>query len=279
MVTVRDAIWTSTVKANGVNGHDGHDAARTKTGSVSVVLPTRNEALNVDWVLDHMPTDLHEIIVVDGNSTDGTVDTVRWHTERLSGLRVVHQRGAGKGDALRCGFEAATGDYIVMLDADCSMDPREIPSFVAMLECGFDLVKGSRFMLGAVSHDITPLRKLGNDGLRMLTNRLYHTRLSDLCYGFCAFRRDSLGRMGLRSDGFEIETEITVRALRAGLRICEVPSIERPRRHGVSNLRTFRDGARVLGTLVGDRITAPLPRKRGGIAPEAAELTLASAIA
>ena len=117
------------------------------------------------------------------------------------------------------------------------------------MEHGFDFVKGSRFIGGGGSLDITPLRRLGNKGLLFIANVMFHTQLTDLCYGFFAFRRQYLDHLGLCSSGFEIETELTVRALGAGLRIAEVPSVELPRWSGRTNLRTFRDGYRVLRTL------------------------------
>jgi glycosyltransferase involved in cell wall biosynthesis len=170
---------------------------------------------------------------------------------------VVAQEGPGKGSALRTGFKHATGETIVMMDADGSMSPREIPRFLHFLDDGYDYVKGSRFVAGGGSLDITPLRRLGNLALLLSVKALYQTTITDLCYGFCAFRRCFLDHLDLRSEGFEIETEMTLHALRAGLRIAEVPSLELPRRSGQSNLRTFRDGARVLRTVLSERKPAP----------------------
>jgi hypothetical protein len=130
------------------------------------------------------------------------------------------------------------------------MDPNEIQRFVALVRAGFDVVKGSRFMAGGGSSDITRFRRLGNQALLRLVNGLYGAQFTDLCYGFIAMRRDCIPKLGLASDGFEIETEITVRAARAGLNVCEVPSFESPRRSGTSNLRSVRDGCRVLRTLL-----------------------------
>jgi glycosyltransferase involved in cell wall biosynthesis len=168
-------------------------------------------------------------------------------------VRIISEGANGKGSALRAGFEASTGDAIVMLDADGSMSATEIPRFLHFLDHGYDFVKGSRFVAGGGSFDITRLRRVGNRGLMALVNVLYDTTLTDLCYGFVAFRRRYLPYLRLRSDGFEIETEMVLHALRAGLRIAEVPSIELPRRSGQSRLRTFHDGARVLRTVMNER--------------------------
>jgi hypothetical protein len=164
----------------------------------------------------------------------------------------VTQQGLGKGSALRTGFLAATCDVIVMMDADGSMAPQEITHYLYFLANGYDFVKGSRFVGGGGSLDITLIRKLGNRALLGIFNRLYDARLTDLCYGFCAFHRRYLPCMNLASTGFEIEAEMTVRAMQAGLRIAEVPSLEMPRRAGRSNLRAMRDGTRVLRTVLRD---------------------------
>ena len=165
-------------------------------------------------------------------------------------LRVVYQEHTGKGDALRSGFLAASGDIVVMMDADGSMAPQEIAHYLHFLANGFDFVKGSRFMGGGGSLDISVSRRLGNRFLLGLVNRLYGAQLTDLCYGFCAFHRRYLPFLDLTTPGFEVETQLTISALKAGLRIAEVPSLEMPRRHGRSNLRTVRDGIRVLRTIL-----------------------------
>jgi hypothetical protein len=167
-------------------------------------------------------------------------------------VRIITDPAAGKGNALRAGFEAAKCDVIVAIDADGSMSPREIPSFIYFLDHGFDFVKGSRFIGGGGSLDITPWRRMGNRALLGVANRLFSMRLTDLCYGFFAFRRQYLDHLRLTASGFEIETEVTIRAVTAGLRIAEVPSLEMPRRSGRSSLHALSDGCRVLQTLVSE---------------------------
>jgi len=231
--------------------------ARTARPRISVVIPTLNEARNLDHVFAALPPDLHEVILVDGHSVDGTPDVAR----RLRpDVRVLSQSRTGKGNALACGFAAATGDIIVMIDADGSTDPAEIPRFVEALTSGADFAKGSRFAPGAGSTDITPLRKLGNKLLGLAVNIMYGTRYSDLCYGYNAFwarhapafglQAESPGQRKVWGDGFEIETVLNLRASAAGLAITEVPSFEHARIHGESNLRTLRDGQRVLRTIL-----------------------------
>lgn len=226
----------------------------TKVG-VSLVIPAMNEALNIGWVLRRLPEGIDEVILVDGNSVDDTVAVSR---AVCPDIRVVGQERPGKGAALRAGFAAARGDVIVMIDADRSMDPLEIKRFLALIEEGYDLVKGSRFMGDGGTTDMERVRRYGNAALRGLANSLYRTRFTDLCYGFMAFRREHLETMALRGDGFEIETEIVVRAVKSGLRVGEVASFEQPRGHGESNLNTWRDGTRVLREMLKHRFTGPV---------------------
>jgi glycosyltransferase involved in cell wall biosynthesis len=220
---------------------------------VSVVIPTLNEAGNLPHVFARLPPGLHELIVVDGNSVDGTVQVAR---SLRPDVRIVLQTGRGKGDALQTGFAACTGDIIVMIDADGSTDAAEIPRFVAALCNGADFVKGSRFAQGGGSTDITPLRRAGNRALNALVNTLYGTSYTDLCYGYNAFWARCLPYMRVDCPGFEVETLINIRIAKAGLTIHEVPSQERDRIHGESNLHPVRDGTRVLKTIARERFPA-----------------------
>lgn len=222
---------------------------------VSVVIPARNEAANLPHVFARLPEGLHEIIVVDGRSTDGTVEVAR---RLYPDVRIVHQRGSGKGAALAEGFAACTGDVIVMIDADRSTDPAEIPLFVNELVAGADFAKGSRFMAGGGSADITPFRRLGNRVLNGIVNVLYGTKYTDLCYGYNAFRRSVLDSLVIDCSGFEVETLMNIRVAKLGLKVAEVPSFESPRLYGVSNLRPIRDGLRVLRVVLAEKFR-PLP--------------------
>jgi glycosyltransferase involved in cell wall biosynthesis len=229
---------------------------------VSIVVPARNEARNLEVILPQLP-EVHEVILVDGHSVDGTVETAR---RVMPDIKVVQQTRTGKGNALACGFASVTGDIVVMLDADGSADPAEIPAFVAALLEGADVAKGTRFAAGGGSEDITRFRSLGNFGLNLLTNAMLGTRYTDLCYGYNAFWADLLPMLELPEidappridgqmewgDGFEIETVLNCRVAAGGLRITEVPSVERQRMFGETNLRTFADGARVLRTLISE---------------------------
>lgn len=235
-----------------VDSYADQDDART----ITVVIPAMNEERNIGWVLERIPSYVDEILLVDGLSTDDTVGVAR---RVRPDVRVVAQRGCGKGAAMRTGFEEAVGDYVVVLDADGSMDPGEIDYYVAALEDGYDLVKGSRQLPGSGSLDLTPLRRWGNNVLVTTVNMTWGSEFTDLCYGYLAFRRDRLDDLALTGRGFEIETEITVNAIQAGLRIAEVPTVELSRHYGTSHLHAWRDGRRILGFLTRARLQ---PRSR-----------------
>jgi glycosyltransferase involved in cell wall biosynthesis len=252
--------------------------------SVSVVVPALNEARNIPYVFAQMPSDLHEVILVDGFSIDGTVAVAR---ELRPDVRIMRQTRAGKGNALACGVAAATGDIVALIDADGSADPGEIPQFVDALLKGADFAKGSRFLDDGGSSDITRFRSLGNYILTAFFNARYRRKYTDLCYGFNVFWRRHAPVLGLDAtspprsvrdgrlwgDGFEIETLIHVRVAKAGLIVAEIPSFEHPRIHGVSNLNAFSDGRRVLRTILSDPWRGGQQPERGG---RRADTTLAS---
>ncbi len=230
---------------------------------VSIVVPARDEARNLEVVLPLLPTNA-EVIVVDGHSVDDSAAVV---ARVRPDARFVQQTRRGKGNALAVGFAAAQGDIIVMFDADGSADPAEIDRFVAALVAGADFAKGSRGLLGGGSSDITRLRQLGNKTLTGLTNIVFGTRYTDLCYGYNAFWADILPHLDLPSpfpasgdlqwgDGFEIETLINCRAAVSKLQVTEVPSVELLRLFGTSNLNVARDGLRVLKTMSTEWIRA-----------------------
>jgi glycosyltransferase involved in cell wall biosynthesis len=246
--------------------------------SVSVVIPTLNEERNIPHVFERIPENVHQVVLVDGRSIDDTIAVAR---KLRPDVCVVTQTRRGKGNALACGFEAATGDVIAMLDADGSADPGEIPSFADALVAGADFAKGTRFLPGGGSADITRLRAQGNHLLTTFFNLAYHRKYTDLCYGYNVFWRRHLPVLGLDAtsevkedgspytwgDGFEIETLIHVRIARAGLNVVEVPSFEFKRIHGASNLNATRDGLRIVRTIFAERARSRRPgRQRAPIA-------------
>ncbi len=260
------------------------EASRPRQPRVSVVVPARNEARNLPWVLGRIAPDVHEVLLVDGESTDGTVEVAR---ACLPSIRILPQAARGKGAALATGMVAATGDIVVMLDSDASMDPVEIPALVGALLAGADVVKGSRAAPAGGSGDLSGLRTVGNWALTRFANYLHGVRWRELCYGYAAFWTDVLPVLGLPElvaaaparqrcsarlpygHGFEIEALMFLRAARARLRIAEVFSYEHPRQYGESNLATWRDGGRVLTAVLRERRFRPsaLPRRDGRAHP------------
>jgi glycosyltransferase involved in cell wall biosynthesis len=229
------------------------------------VLPVLNEEQNLPYVLPGLQAWVDEVVLVDGHSTDNTIAVAR---ALCPDIRVVMQQGRGKGNALRAGFAAATGDIIVMLDADGSTDPAEIPVFVGALMCGADFVKGSRFLHGGGTSDMELYRKLGNWSFVLMVRILCGGSYTDLCYGYNAFWKRVLPVLALDCNGFEIETMMNMRALQAGLKVMEVPSFEAERIHGQSHLKTIPDGWRVLKTILKEAFKH-LGRRKGAQAETA----------
>ena len=218
--------------------------------NVGIVIPTLNEEKNIYEVLCKAnKIGYNKILVVDGQSKDNTINVAS-----KGGAKVVLQNGQGKGDAIRqvLSNRYIDVDAIVLMDADCSMDPAEIPSFIEALNSGADIVKGSRFLKGGRTYDMDGLRRCGNSMLLFAINLIWSAKYTDLCYGYVAFSKRAIEKLApvLESDGFEIETEIFIKAIDLGLVVTEVPSIEYARKNGNSNLHAFRDGLKIFRTIV-----------------------------
>lgn len=225
---------------------------------VTVLIPAKNEAGNIAWVLRRMPPSVDEVILVDGSSTDRTVEIARLVRPDIV---VVNEPARGKGAAMRAGFAMARGTYVVVMDADGSMDPSDVDVYVAALEEGADLVKGSRYMHGGGSTDLTVVRSFGNRALLVFSNLIYRQRFTELCYGYFALRTSRIPELNLEATGFEIETEIVCRSVRRRLAIREIPSQEAARISGASNLHAVRDGLRILRTMLRTALTLPARRQ------------------
>ncbi|WP_265333824.1 glycosyltransferase family 2 protein [Nocardioides sp. Kera G14] len=223
---------------------------------MSVVVPALNEAMNVHFVLRQLPT-VHEVILVDGGSVDGTVSAARQACQHLT---VIRRLGAGKGAALAAGVTSATGDVIVTLPVDGTVDPSTIPALVGELVAGAGFVAGSRRLSGGGSAEMTALRALGDRLVNLLANRLYGSGTTDIGFGFYGFwadRRDVLdlpvASQGRWADGDQIDVLLTARAARAGLTVAEVPVVERFRIFGEQPRTGLRDLVNALRALWSER--------------------------
>jgi len=206
---------------------------------ISLIIPTKNEQGNLQKVLDTIPSYIDEIIVVDGHSTDKTVEIAKKNR-----CKVYFDDGM-KGSAVRLGVEKAKGDYIIMMDADCSNSSVEFGLLIEGLEAGFDFCFGSRFIQGGGSDDMPWYRVLGNKLFVWIVNTNWSMKYSDLCYGYRSFKRDSFRKLGLESTDFSIETEMSIKVAKKGFKVVEIPSFEKARYSGSGNLRTLKDGYRI----------------------------------
>jgi glycosyltransferase involved in cell wall biosynthesis len=222
---------------------------RSPARSVSIIIPTLNEEKNLPKVLSDVQNFSRkskrkiELIIVDGHSSDRTVALAR-----RAGARILYD-SIGKGSAIIAGIFAARAPVLVIMDADCSHTADELPELISRVEKSADICMGSRFMPGGGSDDITRLRYLGNKFFVCLVNILWGTKYTDLCYGYRSMRTRAAREMRLTSKGFGIETEISIKSAKAGLRTVEIPSWEKLRLHGESRLKTFRDGFIILKTI------------------------------
>jgi glycosyltransferase involved in cell wall biosynthesis len=238
---------------------DTQTQTELETGKTTVIIPTKNEEANIKIIINELQ-DLgySNILVIDGHSDDATVDEAK-----KLGVNIVNQDGKGKGAALRQAINyPGLGDWVIMMDADGSMDPKEIPILLEPLKNGVDVTKGSRFMNGGHTDDMTFVRRFGNRMFVFLVNSLIKTKYTNLCYGYAAFTKCAIKKLNpyLKSDSFEIETEIFIKAKILGLEVKEVPSVEAPRLNGKTNLSARRDGYRILKTIFREGLKVPLSR-------------------
>jgi glycosyltransferase involved in cell wall biosynthesis len=215
---------------------------------VSIVVPTLNEEKNIAKVIHgirkNLRSDRYEILVVDGHSRDNTV-----RIAKSLGARVIYD-SEGKGSALIKGFNAAKGSIIVSMDADLSNEPKELNLLVESIRIGYDVCMGSRFMVGGGSEDISGIRVIGNKFFVFIVNLIFRSHYSDMCYGYRSFRKSIIRKLRLKEKGFGIETEININAVKARLKVIEIPSTEKKREAGEAKLRTFRDGYIILKTIL-----------------------------
>ncbi|MEM3697191.1 MAG: glycosyltransferase family 2 protein [Candidatus Bathyarchaeia archaeon] len=218
---------------------------------VSVVIPAYNEEKTIGNVIEETLQVMdslglpYEIIVVDDGSTDRTKEIA----SKYKATVLSNGRNQGKGYALRKGFQHAQGDIIVTIDADGSHRPKEIPDLLYPLFNGADIVAGSRF-LGNGKDYTSKLHMLGNRIINVTIMVLTRKLITDSQTGLRAFKKEFLEKVNLKSCGYEIETEITVKGLKNGFKFKEVPISCRKREYNISRLRIISDGLKILKTII-----------------------------
>lgn len=221
------------------------------TPPATLILLTYNERAGVQALLPRIPlAAFDECLAVDGGSTDGTIEQLKAH-----GLRVVGQARRGRGEAFRVGVDASQGEHLVFFSPDGNEDPEDILRLLGKLRDGYDIAIASRFLPGARNEEQDsplPLRMWANQGFSGLANMVWSrgTSISDTINGFRGITRSAFQQLRLDVRGFVIEYQMSIRAMKLGLQVAEIPTHECPRIGGESKAKTIRTGLDHLRTLL-----------------------------
>ena len=219
---------------------------------LSIVIPSYNERENILNILDRIdesPIPHKEIIVVDDCSTDGTRDILEEKVKSRVAKVVYHEQNGGKGAALKTGFAHATGDIVMIQDADLEYDPMEYPKVIApIVEGKARVVYGSRFLDSKAKGYLA--NQLANKGLTMLSNLFTHQKLTDMETCYKAFKREIIQSVDIEEKRFGFEPEITAKISDMRIRIKEVPISYNPRTNEEGKKIGFKDGLRAIYCIV-----------------------------
>lgn len=217
-----------------------------KDPKVSLIVLTRNEKEGLEKIMPRVKKSwVDEILVVDGNSTDGTIEAAK-----KIGLKVVQQTKMGRGNAFRVGLENAKGDMLIYFSPDGNEVPEDIPKIINKMKEGHDMVIASRFSKLSKSEDATFVRLLGNKMFTVVINSLYGTKLTDALNGFRAIKTNVMKEIDTTAEHFDIEIQMSMRCIKNGYKVDEIPTVEPNRIGGVAKLNTFVDGWRCTKFLV-----------------------------
>lgn len=216
--------------------------------TLSIVVPCYNEKDNIVEIIKKVkeaPIEKKEIIVVDDMSTDGTREILKNQVEQMVDKVIYHEQNTGKGGALRTGFLSATGDVVIIQDADMEYDPNEYPVVVEPIFSGeYSVVYGSRFLESKAKGYLA--NRIANKGLTFLSNCFTHQHLTDMETCYKAFRRDIIQSIDIEEKRFGFEPEITAKITKMGIKIHEVPISYNPRSNEEGKKIGISDGFRAL---------------------------------
>jgi glycosyltransferase involved in cell wall biosynthesis len=217
----------------------------------TLLLPTLNEIEAIQVIVPQIRREwVDEIIVIDGGSTDGTVDFMRSH-----GFQVLSQSGRGFGRGMREGMHAASGDVVVEFTPDGNAIPADIPRIVDKMHEGYDLVIASRYLGSARSDDDDWLTAKGNWLFTTIVNILFGARYTDVLVGFRAYRREAALTLGMDAPGLSWPCQSSMRFARAGFKVGEIPANEPARIGGTRKMRPFKTGMEITKLILRDYVT------------------------
>lgn len=221
---------------------------------VSLIIPTKDESGVIGSVLKEVPRNIiDEIIIIDGHSADTTEEEAKAQL-RLGKDKFILQKKKGFGSALLQAFKIAKGGVVVIMNADGSHNPKDIPALLKKIGQGYEYVMASRYIKEGRSDDDTIVRFIGNRTLTFLTNLLYGVNVTDSLFFYTAITRKGFNKLHLSSPGFEFCIEMLIKANKAGLKFAEVPVIERRRFAGKSKVNALSAGWKVLMVILREKL-------------------------